>query len=362
MIEGCLAGLGLTTRRICRTGVVTLIPGRARHPILGIRFDMDALPMRDEKKVPYASRNDGVAHACGHDAHTAMGIGVARLLTEMRDDLQGSVKVIFQPAEETPSGEMSGARAMIEAGVLDDPPVCAMVGVHCWPDLEVGQVGIDYDHAAMASADNFRITVHGKSAHAGTPEKGIDAILVAASIVVAVHHVVRGIAPHEQAALNIGTVEGGQSQSILADKVQMTGTLRTVSPNVRDRLLEAIARITDHVADAYGANAKVEFVDQYPPTVNDRSLAELFSKVSTNLLGEANVIRLLHGPMTSEDFSYYLQQVPGVYVKVGTTSVGRERIPLHHPLFDVDEDSLVVGTACLAAFCARALEEWNVRD
>jgi amidohydrolase len=245
-VADLLSAVGLRPVSAAQTGLVALLEGSKSGPTVALRADMDALPISDQKDVIYKSSIPGVCHACGHDVHMTVALGVAYVLSELRDQIHGRVKFIFQPAEEVPSGEQSGAKAMIEGGVLNNPDVNAIFGMHCWPELSAGKFGIQQG-CTMAAADSIAISVVGQTAHAGNPQKGRDSILAAAQIIQSLHLVsVREVSPHEAHTFSIGTIRGGQSQSIVCDKVEMTGTLRTTSRQVRDYL---VGRLSDAVRD-----------------------------------------------------------------------------------------------------------------
>lgn len=341
------------TEGVARTGVLALLSGSDPGPCIAVRADLDALPIGDEKSVPYASTVPGVCHACGHDVHTTVVVGLGERLAR-RSDWPGTVRLIFQPAEEIPFGERSGGAAMLEAGALADPAVDVVLGLHCWPDLPAGMVGVD-DVIAMAAKDAFGIRVLGTSAHAATPSRGVDAILVAAQLVTSLHHLVsRRTDAHERAALNVGTIAGGRSQSVLADRVELTGTLRTVDEEVRQRLKAALGQVTTGIAAAAGALVEIELANEMPAVRNDGRLVARAHRVLAAHLGKEAVRRLAEPPMTTDDFALYAERVPGLYLKLGVRGPDRVR-PLHHPLFDVDERAIGVGVDAMEALVRNLL-------
>jgi amidohydrolase len=340
------AGLEVTTGH-AETGVLARARGRAEGVHVLVRADMDALPTQDLKDVPYASRRSGVAHACGHDVHTTVAVGAAEQLAR-REGVAGRVTFAFQPAEEIPFGEASGGQAMVDTGVLDDVDV--VLGLHCWPSLPAGTIGIDA-RTAMAAKRAFRIVVTGSGAHAATPSLGRDAVLAASQMVVALHHLHgREIDAGERAAVNVGTVKGGSSQSIVPAAAEITGTIRTVDEDVADRLEAAVMRVVAGVAMAGGVTADVEWKNKMPPVRNDPHLVQRAIDVLARD-GEVDVVALDESPMTADDFALYAERRPGLYVKLGVRSpygdVGAHS--LHDGRFDVDERCIPAGVRALVA-------------
>jgi amidohydrolase len=341
-----LAGLDVTTGHAV-TGVVARLDSGVPGPHILVRADMDALPTQDLKTVPYASTNAQVAHACGHDVHTTVVVGVAEEMAG-RSDLRGRLTFVFQPAEEIPFGEPSGGQAMIDAGVLDGVDI--VLGLHCWPDLLAGTIGVDRS-IAMAAKKAFRIAIRGTGAHAATPSKGRDAVLAASMVINALNQLIgREVDPGGRVALNVGTVSGGQSQSIVAPAAELTGTIRTVQPELADRLHLAVERVVAGVAVSYGVEAVVEWKNEMPAVLNDARLVERAQEVF-----EADpVIRhevIEQPPMTADDFALYAQQRPGLYVKLGVRAADDSSgiHPLHDGRFDVDEGAIDTGVRGLAA-------------
>lgn len=337
-----LQDLGLKVQRgVAGTGVVGLLEGRSKGRTVALRADMDALPIQDKKDVPYSSRVEGKMHACGHDAHTAMLLGAAMVLADIRDRFSGTVKFIFQPAEES----IGGAARMIEEGVLKNPDVDAIFGLHVSPELDVGTVGIRYG-SANACSDNVIIEILGKSAHGAKPDEGIDAIVVSAQVVNALQQIIsRGIDPLEPVVLTIGTIKGGSQANIIADTVKMTGTLRTLDNDTRERVKKDIENITANVCSAMGARHRVTFEPGYPLLVNDEAMTNLLKKAASKIVGD-KVVEIQKPRLGVEDFAYYLEKVPGVFWRLGTGSPGKGiRCITHSPYFDIDEDALCIGAA-----------------
>lgn len=340
------AGLSVLTGQ-AKTGVVGTLDGDAEHPHILVRADMDALPTQDLKDVPYASANAGVTHACGHDVHTTVVVGVAEALAT-RSNRLGRLTFVFQPAEEIPFGETSGGQAMLDTGVLEGVDV--VLGLHCWPSLDAGVIGVD-EHVAMAAKMAFCISVEGVGAHAATPSSGRDAVLAACSMVVALHQLLgREADPGSRAALNVGTIRGGQSQSIVPRTAELAGTIRTVDEQLAKRLREAVERVVSGLGAAGGVTTMVEWRNDMPPVRNDERLVRRAVE-ALQRRDDMSVQRLDGPPMTADDFALYARDRPGLYVKLGVRDP-TGRLParaLHDGRFDVDEACIPVGVAGLLA-------------
>jgi amidohydrolase len=307
---------------------------------------MDALPIDETIDVPYKSRVKGVKHACGHDAHVAILLGVAEVLTSLRSEIPGTVKLIFQPAEEgPPAGEKGGARYMIEQGALDSPRPRAIFGLHVMPDLETGRIGY-ISGAAMASSDRLALTVRGRAAHGAWPHEGIDAVAVTAEIVSALQTIrSRRIDPTEPMVLSLGTIAGGRRFNIVADEVKVEGTVRTLDPVTRTRVMQLVDEIVKGITTAHGARYEIGWDDAALVTYNDPQL------VAESLPALERVAKLqpVKPRMVAEDFSFFQQQVPGFFWFLGVRNEARKITALNHtPEFDLDEDALVIGTRALA--------------
>ena len=345
LVERELDSLGIEHRRIARTGVLGIIRGAGSGPAVALRADMDALPILEKTGLPYASEIDGKMHACGHDAHTAMLLGAAAELQSQRDELAGSVVLIFQPAEEGPGG----ALPMIEAGALEDPAVEAIAMLHVDSRLDVGTIGI-VPGPVNASADELYVTVRGVGGHGAYPHSAVDAIPAAAAIVLALQNVVaREIDPLASAVVTIGTISGGYRNNVIADEVKMSGTLRAHDPAVRDALEGRVRRIVAGVAAAYNVDADVQIVRGYPPVINDEPLAARFAAYVRGK-GSPQVVRP-QPTMGGEDFAYFAQRVAGLLIRLGVRSESSGSVhPAHSPLFRIDEQALPVGVATLVLF------------
>lgn len=348
-----LRELGLEVReRVGQTGVVGLLRGHGREgKVVAIRADMDALPIQEEGAEGYRSEIPGRMHACGHDAHVACALGAAMLLAYRKAHLAGCVKFLFQPAEEL--GE--GARAMIADGALSDPPVDAIIALHTYPTLEVGQVGV-WPGALMARADRLRITIHGHGGHAAEPHRTVDPIVVAAAVILQLQTVVsRSLDPLEAAVISIGRLQAGSSPYVIPSTCELTGTIRSVTREVGAELIRFVRRVVEKTAEAYGARAAVDAQPVCPAVVNDPEVTAVLRRAACRVLGE-EAVKNARPTMAAEDFAYYLERVPGSLFWLGVAKKGdRTRIPWHHPRFDIDEEALSVGSATLAQTCLEYL-------
>ncbi len=346
-----LRALGLEDIKtgVGKYGVTALLKGAKPGPIVAVRADMDALPIQENIDVPYKSLVPGVKHACGHDAHTTIQLGVAEVLSKMRDQVHGTVKFIFQPAEEgPPNGEEGGAPLMIKEGALENPRPDAIFALHTKPDAEVGQVVFQSGPAA-ASSDHFYLTIHGKKTHGAYPHEGIDAVMVAAECITALQTVrSRRIDPTEPLVISVGIIEGGNRFNIIADEVKLEGTIRTLSEDVRMRAHSLMRETLDGITKAYGARYDLKINEMAAVTYNEPKLVESMLPTMRRVLGESNVLGRKPG-MGAEDFSYFERVVPGFYYFLGTGNKARGiTAAWHTPEFDIDEDSLVVGVKVMS--------------
>jgi len=345
LVERELDALGIRHRRVAKTGVVGVIRGKLPGRVVALRADMDALPITERTGLPFASEIPGKMHACGHDAHTAMLLGAARVLQEQREQLHGSVVLLFQPAEEGPGG----AEPMIAEGALDDPRVEAVVMLHVDVRLAAGEIGIT-PGPVNASADELYITVRGKGGHGAYPHTSVDAIPAASAMVLALQNIAaRETDPLKSVVVTIGTIKGGYRNNVIADEVEMSGTLRAHDPEIRNQLEKRVRRIVDGVTAAYNASADVRIVYGYPPVVNNVGLAEAFAQYMRD---ETDVRVERPAPtMGAEDFAYFAQRVPGVHVRLGVRGDAAGAIyPGHSAEFRLDEAALPTGVRTLVAF------------
>jgi len=345
LIERELDILGIEHRRVATTGVVGIVRGALPGKTAALRADMDALPIAEQSGEACASEVPGKMHACGHDAHTAMLLGAARVLASRRATLAGNVVLLFQPAEEGPGG----AEPMIAAGVLDDPKVDAIAMLHVDPRLRTGAVGIT-PGPVNAAADELHITVHGKGGHGGYPHLAVDAIPATAAIVLALQNIAaRETDPLAAIVVTLGTIAGGYRNNVIADVVKLTGTIRTYEPAIRDGVEERVRRIVDGVAAAYACTAEVEVVYGYPPVVNDAPLATAFAAYLTHETGIP--VERLAPTMGAEDFAFFAERVPAVVGRLGIRNEALGSIHSgHSPQFRLDEAAIPTGITTLVAF------------
>jgi amidohydrolase len=326
-------------------GVVGKLGGSGPGKTLALRADMDALPLSETNSLPYRSENSGVMHACGHDGHTTILLGVAEELARRRERLSGKIVFLFQPAEETGQG----AKRMIAEGALDGAD--AIAALHGWPPLPVGQIGVRAG-AMTASADTLEILIHGQGAHAAYPHLGVDPIVAAAQVILGLQTISsRETEPTEPIVVSITQVQSGTAANIIPETVRLAGTLRAHSPAIRAGLIEQIRRICDGICSAHRCRNEVHLSDGNPPVINDAALVELLTDAASAELGAGNVIMLPKAAMGAEDFAEYLQQIPGVFFRLGLGIP----TPLHSPAFDFTDAALPVGVEVLTAFALRYL-------
>lgn len=327
---------------IAQTGIVATIKGNkpGSEKVLAIRADMDALPIQELNEVPYKSQHDGVMHACGHDGHTAIALGTAYYLHKHRHDFSGTVKMIFQPAEEGPGG----AQPMIAAGVLKNPDVDAIIGLHLWNNLPLGTVGVRAG-ALMASVECFNCTILGKGGHGAMPHQTIDSIVVAAQIVNALQTIVaRNVNPIDSAVVTVGELHAGTKLNIIADKARMSGTIRYFNPDFKGFFHQRVEQIIAGVCQSHGAKYDLDYWSLYPPVINDAGIAELVRSVAEEVIETPMGIVPECQTMGGEDMSFFLQEVPGCYFFLGSANPAKNlAYPHHHPRFDFDETALAMG-------------------
>jgi amidohydrolase len=353
-----LRALGLEVRHpVARTGVIGILRGGKPGRVVAVRADLDALPIEERNDVPYRSQNAGVKHACGHDAHTTMVLGAADVLSRLRPRLAGTVVFLFQPAEEgPPEGEEGGAELMIKEGALDAPKVEAIYGLHVDPFLEVGEVGWSVG-PIFASSDTFTIEVLGRKTHGAYPHTGLDPVPVAAEMVQALQLVVsRQLDAQNPKVLTIGEIHGGNRFNIIADKVTLKGTIRTLDAALRRDLRQRMERTVQGVAQAHGATASLTFRDAgNPPTVNEAAHTRASLPSLERVYGAR--VREVKPQMGAEDFALFAERVPGLYIKLGVRNEARGLIaPIHTEDFDIDEGVLPLGVRAVATLVWDFLE------
>ncbi len=329
---------------IGKTGVVGLLRGRRKGKTILIRADMDALTVREQTGLEFASENEGVMHACGHDGHMAIGLSTARILSRHRDALMGNVKFVFQPAEEWPGG----AKLMIEEGVMKDPEVDAAIGLHLWNYLPIGKVGVR-SGPIMASMDSMKIKIKGRGGHGAIPHDAVDSIVVSSHVVTALQTIVsREIAPIAPCVVTIGTIKGGYGFNIIADSVEMEGTARALDVELQKTLPERIERIIKGVTSGMRANCEFEYIFHHPVTINDEKMARLIEDVSVVAVGQENTV-VAEKTMGGEDMAFFLREVPGCYFFLGSSNKEKGLDQPHHsPQFNFDEDAMSIGVEIFA--------------
>lgn len=337
---------------IAKTGIVATIASNRPGPVLAIRADMDALPIQEENDVPYRSLHDGIMHACGHDGHTAIALGTAYYLAQHRDDFAGTVKMIFQPAEEGPGG----AKPMVEEGVLKNPDVDAIIGLHLWNNLPLGTVGVR-SGALMAAVECFHCTILGRGGHGAMPHQTVDSIVVSAQIVNALQTIVaRNVDPIDSAVVTVGELHAGTAHNVIADTARISGTVRYFNPKMEGYFGKRIEQVIAGICQSQGASYELEYCRLYPPVINDANMAELVRSVALEVVETPAGIVPECQTMGGEDMSFFLEAVPGCYFFLGSANPAKDlAYPHHHPRFDFDETALSMGAEifvrCVEKFC-----------
>jgi len=348
-----LAQMGLeVTSGIAETGVVALLEGSKPGPVVLLRFDMDALPVFEETGAEYTSLTPGIMHACGHDGHVAIGITVARMLNEIRDDLPGTVKFVFQPAEEG----QGGAERMIKAGVLNNPAPAHTLALHLWNEMPVGTVGF-VPGAMMAGAALFSIKLTGRGGHGAIPDQTIDPIIAATQIVSALQTIVsRNISPMQSAVVSITYIKAGETYNVIPQSAELRGTLRFFEPEVKAKLFTRLEQIVESVAKTFECQSELKITDLTPPVVNDIDLTIRLGRLAESVLPDVKV-KSAYRLMVSEDMALMMEQVPGCYFLVGSANPEKGlNYGHHHPKFDFDETALPKAAALMAAAAVNVLQ------
>lgn len=356
-VRQVLEEYGLNPTAMAGTGLVALVKGRnPEKKTIALRADLDALPILEANEVVYKSKNKGVMHACGHDVHTASLLGAARILQELREEFEGTVKLIFQPGEEKFPG---GASIMIKEGVLQNPAPDQIVGQHVFPMLPTGKVGFR-PGMYMASADEIYITVKGKGGHAAMPELNVDTVLIASHLIVAMQQIVsRHASPKVPSVLSFGKVEAKGATNVIPDEVKIEGTFRTMNEVWRKEAHKRIRKLAEGLCESMGGSCEIDIKNGYPFLLNDPDLTERARAAAEAYLGTENVVDLDLW-MGAEDFAYYSQQVPACFYRLGTRNEARGIISsVHTPTFDIDEAALETGMGLMAYV---ALQELNMTE
>jgi len=339
--------------KLWKTSVVGLLRGKSGGKTIGIRADMDALPVTEKTGYSFASKNPGKMHACGHDNHMSIVWGAAKILSALKPELDGNVKFIFQPSEEMTPG---GAKFMIEKGVLKNPNVDMVFGLHVDPTIPVGKVGL-YDGAMMAQPDDYDIEIIGKSGHAARPHETVDAIMVAANVVTALQNIAsRQVDPIDPVVVTIGAIHGGKTFNVIADHVLLKGTARTLNPGLSKSIPKMIEKVVAGICKTYGASYELEYRKGYPVTMNSKKVNNLYRAGLKDLYGKQSIVEIDVPVMGGEDFSYFTQEVPAAMMRLGVQNkkIGADK-PWHHPQFKVDEKAIPLAAGLIAYSIVLAL-------
>jgi len=349
-VQAQLTSLGIPFTILGETGVIGIIKGNPSNRAVALRADMDALPIHEENKVSYASTKDGVMHACGHDVHTTCLLGAARILNELKDQWDGTIKLIFQPGEEKNPG---GASILIKEGVLTNPVPQRIYGQHVHPQLEVGRMNFA-SGKVMASADEIYITINGKGGHAAKPNLTADTILTAAQIVNALQQLIsRNNNPLSPSVLSICSIQGGSTTNVIPSEVKMMGTFRAMDEKWRFEAHDRIRTIVESTSKANGAEVELEISIGYPSVINDEETTALGKSLAIDLIGAENV-GVAEISLGAEDFGYYTQEIPGCFYRLGTGNIKKGIISgVHTPTFDIDEEALKMGISMMAFLGAK---------
>ncbi|MCJ7717919.1 MAG: amidohydrolase [Anaerolineales bacterium] len=339
-----LEGLQIQTG-IGKTGIVGTLIGAKPGRVILLRFDMDALPVMENTGVEYASENEGIMHACGHDGHMAIGLSTARLLHESRENLPGTIKFVFQPAEEG----LGGANAMILDGVLSDPTPDVALALHLWNEKPLGWIGIT-DGPMMSASESFSVQITGKGGHGGKPHEAVDPIVAAAGIINALQSVVsREVPPLDSGVITVSSIHGGEAHNVIPEQVNLCGTIRSFTKETRELLLKRFHEVVEKTAEAYLCRAEVVIDDISPAVDNDPGIAAILRQVASELFPEA-VIDSGYRTMASEDMAFMMQDIPGCYCLIGSANPEKGLDAKHHqPEFNFDEQALLQGTALLVS-------------
>lgn len=340
-VKAFLEKEGIEYYETSKNGICGIIRGNGDKTI-GIRADMDALPMEDKKSCEYSSKIKGKMHACGHDIHTTVLLGVAKLLNAMKKDLKGNIKLLFEPAEET----TGGAVHMIEENVLENPRVDAIIGLHVEPNIQVGKIGIKRD-VVNAASNPFNLKIIGKGGHGAYPHSNIDPIVMSANVITALQNIVsREIPPTDPAVITIGSIHGGTAQNIIPDEVEIAGIMRTMTSEHREYVKRRLVEVVEGITKAMRGSCEINIEESYPCLYNDDSIVDILENSAKNVIQKENIIKLQKPTMGVESFAYFSLKRPSAFYYLGTRNEEKGIIhPLHSNLFDADEKCIAVGVA-----------------
>ncbi|MDR6998948.1 M20 family metallopeptidase [Neobacillus niacini] len=339
-IRSCLEEWNIPSQQIGETGIIVDIVGeKGEGSHIGVRADIDALPIQEETGLAFSSKNLGVMHACGHDGHTTILLGTVYLLNQYKNQFAGRVRCVFQPGEE----DDGAAEQMIQHGVLGNPEVDEMLALHLWPHIPFGTIGVRYG-AVTASCDEFKIVIKGKSGHCARPHQGIDAIAISTQVIQALSHlVVKENNPIDPVIIHVGKINGGVATNVVADQVVLEGTTRALTMKTRTRLKERMIQLVQQIVESYGARVEVIYTDGHPPVINADQVTQLVEEAALELYGENAVIRLNEPSMGADDFGSFAERVPSTYFRLGIKKEDEACYDLHHPQFEFDEQIISVG-------------------
>jgi amidohydrolase len=343
-VAGVLSSCGISVKEaVGKTGVVGELAGSGSdRRILAIRTDMDALPITEHTKLEFASHNPGIMHACGHDVHSTLGLGAAMVLSQLSESLPGNVRFLFQPAEEI----AQGAKWMVEDGAMEG--IDAIYGVHVFPSIPARHVGIRYG-ALTSAADELEIVIYGESGHGARPHQAIDAIWIAAQVITTLQQAIsRTQNPLHPIVLSLGQIEGGRAHNVIADRVRMIGTVRSLHPDSHANLPQWIENIVSHTCQMFGGKCEVNYRRGVPSVHNDETLTQILESATREAWGNDCVQILLEPSLGAEDFSVYLEKAPGCMFRLGVGHSDRNNYPLHHPKFEIDESAIITGVVTMA--------------
>lgn len=353
LITEALKDLGVEYRVAAGTGVIGLIKGGMPGKTVALRADMDALPIQEESCLPFASQRPGIMHACGHDAHVAMLLGAAKILTGLAPKLAGNVKLLFQPSEEHFPG---GAKPLINEGALENPKVDLVVGLHVDPILPGGILGLKTD-TVMAAVDTFELTISGRGGHGAVPHLTVDPVVLTAQVILALQTIAsRRVDPLEPVVVTVGSIHGGEANNVIPDKVFLKGTVRTLRPTLGEHVQVMLEEMVSGIVRGAGGEFDLQYRPGYPPLVNNPEAVLLVKAAAGKVLGLEGVLEVKRPSMGGEDFAYYALEVPACFAFLGVGAADLEPVPWHNSRFRLDEESLAYGTAILVQSALDFLE------